>query len=107
MREGSPEEVDAWVRQLESDAGVAPCWEVLFQAMCCPVPQELKAALDGAIAALARRPELAAALWERLLAAVVVQPMGGTGGQSQMLQIFLQIRWALLPLPCVELVDPH
>ena len=107
-------------------------WEVLFQAMCCPVPQvrrwrlshralshtllallllsllgpqawlpactkhppsarhgaathhmsrlmlqELKAALDDAIAALARRPELAAALWERLAAAVVVQPVAG------------------------------
>lgn len=39
--------------------------------------QELKAALDDAIAALARRPELAAALWERLVAAVVVQPAAG------------------------------
>ncbi len=36
--------------------------------------QELKAALDEAIASLARRPDLAAALWERLVAAVVVAP---------------------------------
>lgn len=38
------------------------------------VLQELKAALDEAIASLARRPDLAAALWERLVAAVVVSP---------------------------------
>ncbi|KAL4457392.1 hypothetical protein ABPG75_012257 [Micractinium tetrahymenae] len=74
MTEGRVEEVLMWLRQLEEDAGVAPVWEVLFQAMCCPVPQELKAALDEAIAALARRPDLAAALWERLVAAVVVAP---------------------------------
>lgn len=81
MCEGSPEEVAAWLRQLEEDAGIAPSWEVLVQVMCCPVPQALKAALDGALTALARRPDLAAALWERLLAAVVVQPlaMGGAG----------------------------
>ena len=36
--------------------------------------QEVKAALDDAIAAFARRPELAAALWERLLQSVVVAP---------------------------------
>ncbi len=34
----------------------------------------MKAALDDAIAAFARRPELAAALWERLLQSVVVAP---------------------------------
>lgn len=74
MSEGRVEEVLTWLRQLEEEAGVAPVWEVLFQAMCCPVPQELKAALDEAIASLARRADLAAALWERLTAAVVVQP---------------------------------
>ena len=48
-----------------------------------PAAQKLKAALDDAIAALARRPEAAAALWERLLAAVVVAPgLGGGGGGS-------------------------
>ena len=41
------------------------------------VTQELKAALDEGIAALARRPDLAAALWERLVAAVVVAPPSG------------------------------
>lgn len=35
----------------------------------------MKAALDDAIAAFARRPELASALWERLLQSVVVQPL--------------------------------
>ena len=39
MAEGRLEEVLTWLRQLEEDAGVAPVWEVLFQAMCCPVPQ--------------------------------------------------------------------
>lgn len=44
-----------------------------------PLPQELKAALDGAIASLARRADLAAALWERLASAVVVAPAVGEG----------------------------
>lgn len=39
ISEGRVEEVLMWLRQLEEDAGVAPIWEVLFQAMCCPVPQ--------------------------------------------------------------------
>ena len=39
MCEGRVEEAATWLRQLEEDAGVAPVWEVLFQAMCCPVPQ--------------------------------------------------------------------
>lgn len=62
-----------------STAGVSPAWELFFQAMCCPVPQELKAALDGAIAAAACRADVAAALWERLLAAVVVAPIAEPG----------------------------
>ncbi len=44
--------------------------------------QELKAALDGAIASLARRPDLASLLLERLLAAVVVQPAAAAGQAS-------------------------
>jgi hypothetical protein len=84
FRAAAPEEAAAWARQLEDDAGEAPCWEVLVQAMCSPVPQALKAALDDALAALARRPDIAAALWERLLAAVVVAPgyalLAGGGG---------------------------
>ena len=84
MSEGNADEVVSWSRQLDDEAGVAPSWEVLFQVMCCPVPQALKAALDGAIAALARRSDLAAALWERLMAAVVVQQsMPGFGGSSR------------------------
>jgi hypothetical protein len=39
MREGQADEVASWVAQLEDDAGVSPIWEVLFQLMCCPVPQ--------------------------------------------------------------------
>jgi len=76
MSEGSPDEVASWLRILEDEAGgVSPIWEILFQAMCSPVPQSLKAALDDAIASLARRPDLSAALMERLLTAVVVQPL--------------------------------
>lgn len=82
MLEGSPDEVASWTRQLDEEAGVAPSWEVLFQAMCCPVPQSLKAALNLAIAAMARRPDLAAALWDRLLASVVVQPYGSTANNN-------------------------
>ncbi|KAL4853554.1 Nuclear pore complex protein NUP205 [Chlorella vulgaris] len=75
MSEGRVDEVLSWLRQLEEDAGVSPIWEVLFRAMCCPVPQELKAALDEAIGSLARRSDVTTALWERLLAAVVVAPI--------------------------------
>ena len=77
MLEGNPDEVASWVRLLDDEAGIAPSWEILFQVMCCPVPQTLKAALDAAIASIARRADLAAALWDRLLAAVVVQPYAG------------------------------
>lgn len=82
MLEGSPDEVASWIRQLDDEAGIAPSWEVLFQAMCCPVPQSLKAALNLAIAATARRPDLAAALWDRLLASVVVQPYGSPANNN-------------------------
>jgi hypothetical protein len=37
--------------------------------------QGIKAALDSAIAAFARLPDLAGPLWERLAQAVVVQPL--------------------------------
>lgn len=70
--------IPSWLHKLDDEAGVSPSWEIFFQAMCCPVPQELKASLDEAIAAVARRPDLAAALWERLLSAVVVLPYSGT-----------------------------
>jgi len=76
MSEGSPDEVASWLGILEDEAGgISPLWEILFQAMCSPVPQSLKAALDDAIASLARRPDLSAALMDRLLTAVVVQPL--------------------------------
>lgn len=82
MLEGNPDEVASWVRLLDDEAGIAPSWEILFQVMCCPVPQSLKAALDSAIASIARRPDLAAALWDRLLAAVVVQPYAAPGAMD-------------------------
>lgn len=75
MSESAADEVATWLQQLEDDAGVSPVWEVLFQIMCCPVPQDLKAATDRAIAALCRSPELSSTLWERLVAAVVVAPL--------------------------------
>ena len=37
--------------------------------------QSLKAALDETIAALAKQPDLAGVLWERMLASVIVQPL--------------------------------
>jgi hypothetical protein len=84
MLEGHPDEVASWIRQLDDDAGVAPSWEILYQAMCCPVPQSLKAALNLAIASMARRPDLVVALWDRLLASVVVQPFSTVGAGSGM-----------------------
>ena len=62
-----------WIQDLEEDCGVAPSWEILFEAMCCPVPQKLKAALDEAIASLTRHTSLVGAIWDRLLGAVVVR----------------------------------
>ncbi|CAK0757624.1 hypothetical protein CVIRNUC_002556 [Coccomyxa viridis] len=67
--------VVAWMHVLEDETGARPLWEVMFQLMCHPVPQHLKAALDDTIAALAKQPDLAGILWERLLQAVVVQPL--------------------------------
>ena len=37
--------------------------------------QSLKAALDETIAALAKQPDLAGVLWERMLASVILQPL--------------------------------
>eukprot|EP00884_Botryococcus_braunii_P018275 jgi/Botrbrau1/5130/Bobra.0172s0002.1 len=77
--EGGAGDVVAWRHTLEEETGVgSPLWEVLFQLMAHPVPQELKAALDGAIGACARSPETAVQLLERLLQAVVVSPLAPT-----------------------------
>ena len=46
-----------------------------IQSEVCQIVQHLKAALDNTIAALAKQPDLAGILWERLLQAVVVQPL--------------------------------
>lgn len=55
-------------------AGIDP--ETAYQRCPCPCAmQVVKAALDGAIAAFARRPDLSSALWDRLLQSVVVQPV--------------------------------
>lgn len=82
MSQCHPDEAVIWIQQLEEEAGVTPVWEIFFQLMCCPVPQDLKASLDFAIASLARRPDVCALLLDRLLAAVIVQPdvVGQTGG---------------------------
>jgi len=73
-----------WIQDLEEECGVAPSWEVLFEAMCSPVPQKLKAALDGAIASLARHQSLVGPIWDRLLGAVVVRkdPLSFDGRKS-------------------------
>lgn len=82
------EDLATWMHHLDEEAGISPSWETLFQAMCCPVPQSLKASLDRAIAALARRPEVATALWDRLLAAVVVLPVPlGTSGADALVSL--------------------
>lgn len=74
MTEGAAEEAATWLRLLESDAGIAPVWEILIQAMCCPVPLALKACLDKSIASLASsQPEIASHLMDRVIAATVVQ----------------------------------
>ncbi len=80
----STRDVVQWLHELEDDSGVSPCWEVLFEAMCCPVPQKLKASLDRAIAALAKHQPLVGPLWDRLLGAVVVKkdPLNFDGRKS-------------------------
>ncbi|KAL6770382.1 NUP205 [Auxenochlorella protothecoides x Auxenochlorella symbiontica] len=71
-------ETALWLVQLTEELGLGPVWEVLIQCMCSPVPQELKAALNAALAALARLPEVAPAILSSLLPAVVpsARPVG-------------------------------
>lgn len=73
MTNSSTKDVIHWLQELEDDSGVSPSWEVLFEAMCCPVPHKLKASLDRAISALAKHQPLVGSLWDRLLGAVVVR----------------------------------
>lgn len=73
MRHGAADEVLSWLQLLEAESGVSPCWEILFESMCCPVPQRVKASMDKALAGLARQTSLVPLLWDRLLAAVVVR----------------------------------
>ena len=73
MVNGTEEEAMSWIHLLDEDCSVSPCWELLFETMCCPVPQKLKASLDLAIASLCRHHTLVPQLWDRLLAAVVVR----------------------------------
>lgn len=57
--------------------------------------QGIKAALDDAIAAFARRPDLAGPIWERLHQAVVVQPLAADdslyGADSRYIDITYQL----------------
>ena len=84
IENSSTRDVLQWLHELEEDAGVSPCWELLFEAMCCPVPQTLKASLDRVIAALAMHQPLVGPLWDRLLGAVVVKkdPLNFDGRKS-------------------------
>ncbi|KAK9788145.1 hypothetical protein WJX73_001060 [Symbiochloris irregularis] len=86
---GNPQRVVAWLGQWEVGCGVAPLWELLLQLMCYPVPQELKAALDEALAAMAPRSD-AKAMWERLLSAVVVQPFPAPDATMQAMGVVPQ-----------------
>ena len=73
--------------------------------------QDVKAALDDAIASFARRPDLAAALWERLLQAVVVAPGGMDEGPVAHYDITYQLneievgRLAELHACCISMAD--
>lgn len=63
--------------------------------------------MDEAIAALARRPDLAAALWERLAAAVVVQPATGEAAAVPRYDLSYQlneIEVRLLEVACLQAV---
>lgn len=84
MSNGPLDEALKWIQDLEEECGVAPSWEILFEAMCCPVPQKLKATLDEAIASLARHQSLVGPIWDRLLGAVVVRkdPLSFDGRKS-------------------------
>ena len=67
------------VRSGDSTAHDSPC------IPCSVALQEVKAALDAAIAAFARRADLAEALWERLLQSVVVAPNPPNGDLSSLM----------------------
>ena len=86
-----------WLQELEEDAGVSPCWEVLFEAMCSPVPQKLKASLDRAIASLARYDALVGQLWDRLLGAVVVRkdPLRSNGQTAKPIPVKYDLTYQL------------
>ncbi|KAL3148728.1 hypothetical protein ABBQ38_014140 [Trebouxia sp. C0009 RCD-2024] len=74
FRDCDASQVEGWMTTLEDQSQIRPLWEVFFQLMCHPVPQALKAGCDEAIAVLVSRTGQASAIWERLLAAVVVAP---------------------------------
>lgn len=58
--------------QMSPSPGVEQMHDQLSRQRCM---QSLKAALDETIAALAKQPDLAGVLWERMLASVIVQPL--------------------------------
>ncbi|DBA92469.1 TPA: hypothetical protein ACH3X1_002702 [Trebouxia sp. C0004] len=74
FRDGAPSQVGAWISELQSESSISPLWEVMFQLMCHPVPQKLKAACNEAIGVLVAATGHVSAMWDRLQAAVVVTP---------------------------------
>ncbi|KAL0044481.1 hypothetical protein WJX82_009054 [Trebouxia sp. C0006] len=74
FRDGAASQVGGWMSELQSESSIGPLWEVMFQLMCHPVPQKLKAACNEAIGVLVAATGQTSAIWERLQAAVVVAP---------------------------------
>ncbi|GAX76338.1 hypothetical protein CEUSTIGMA_g3784.t1 [Chlamydomonas eustigma] len=78
VEQGPSSIVRSFLEGLERELGPSlsglPLYEPLFQLMCHPVPNTVKASLDGALSALATIKDLAPRLLERLMqCAAVVQ----------------------------------
>ncbi len=77
MRLGAEAEARGALQAMERDLAVQqplPLYEPLYQLLCHGVPNTVKAATNDALAALARFPDLAPRLLDRLLACAVVAP---------------------------------
>ena len=82
LRSAPRSEAAAWRAALEAEAGGVPLAELALQLMCHPVPQHLKAALDGLLEALAREPGAALPLLDRLALVLLAPSDGGRGGRA-------------------------
>jgi hypothetical protein len=82
LHKAEDKDVGPWLSKIEGDMAQylnsARLFELLFQLMCYPVPNTVKAALDDALAGYARFPELRETVLQRLLQCVIV-----SGGMQQ------------------------